>query len=85
MCATVALSRNLEPRNVSKIPYRWDSIQAFLVGSMWKMIEHEYQVDIGRDGKYYCRIYQHGILDATASTEDYETEEEALEVAEGII
>ena len=49
------------------------------------MIEHEYQVDIGRDGKYYCRIYQHGILDATASTEDYETEEEALEVAEGII
>ncbi len=85
MCATEALSRNLEPRNVSKIPYRWDSIQAFLVGSMWKLIEHEYQVDIGRDGNYYCRIYQYGVPGAIASTDDYDTEEEAIEAAEEII
>jgi hypothetical protein len=49
------------------------------------MIEHEYQVDIGRDGKYYCRIYQHGILGGIASTDDFDSEEEALEAAEEII
>jgi acyl-CoA reductase-like NAD-dependent aldehyde dehydrogenase len=36
------------------------------------------------DGKYYCRIYQHGILGAIASTEDFDSEEEALEAAEEI-
>ncbi len=37
------------------------------------------------DGKYYCRIYQHGIPGAIASTDDYDTEEEATEAAKGII
>ena len=49
------------------------------------MNEYEYQLDIRLDGKYYCRIYQHGIPGAVASTDDYDTEEEALEAAEEII
>jgi hypothetical protein len=49
------------------------------------MSEFEYQLDIRLDGKYYCRIYQHGIPGAIASTDDYDTEEEAVEAAEAII
>ena len=37
------------------------------------------------DGKYYCRDYKHGIPGAIASTDDYETEEEAIEVVKAII
>jgi hypothetical protein len=40
---------------------------------------------LGLDGKYYCRIYQHGIPGAITSTDDYDSEEEALEAAEEII
>jgi hypothetical protein len=46
---------------------------------------YEYQLNIRLDGKYYCRIYQHGIQGAIASTDDYGTEEEAIEAAEEII
>jgi hypothetical protein len=49
------------------------------------MNEYEYHLDIRLDGKYYCRIYLHGIPGAIASTDDYDTKEEAIEVAEGII
>jgi hypothetical protein len=49
------------------------------------MNEYEYQLDMRLDGKYYCRIYQHGIPGAIASTDDYDTEEEAVEAANGII
>jgi hypothetical protein len=37
------------------------------------------------DGKYYCRIYQHSIPGAIASTGDYDTEDEAIEAAKEII
>jgi hypothetical protein len=53
--------------------------------SMRLMDKNEYQLDIRLDGKFYCRIYQHGIPGAIASTEDYDTEEEAIEAAEEII
>ena len=49
------------------------------------MNEYEYQLDIRLDGKYYCRIYQRGIPGTIASTEDFDSEEEALEAAEEII
>jgi hypothetical protein len=34
----------------------------------------QFQVDIRIDGKYYCRIYQFGIPDAFATTDDYAEE-----------
>ena len=37
------------------------------------------------DGKYYCRIYQHGIPGAIASTDDYEKQEDEIEAAEALI
>ncbi len=46
---------------------------------------YEYQVDNRLDGKYYYRIYQHGIPGAITTTDDYDTEEEAIEAAEAII
>ena len=49
------------------------------------MNEYEFHLDTRLDGKYYCRIYQHGIPGAIASTDDYDTGQEAIEVAEGII
>ena len=49
------------------------------------MSEYEFQVDIRLDGKYYCRIYQHGIPGAITSTDDYDSEEEATETAKEII
>jgi hypothetical protein len=36
---------------------------------------YEYQLDIRLDGKYYYRIYKHGIPGAIASTDDYDTEQ----------
>lgn len=45
------------------------------------MNEYEYHSDMRLDGKYYCRIYQHGIPGAIASSDDYDTEEEAVEAA----
>jgi hypothetical protein len=52
---------------------------------MRKMNGYEYQIDIRLDGKYYCRIYQHGNPGAIASANDYETEEEAIEAAKVLI
>jgi hypothetical protein len=49
------------------------------------MNDYEYQLDIRLDGKYYCRIYQHGIPGAIASTGNYDTEEEAIEAAKSLI
>lgn len=49
------------------------------------MNEYEYQLYIRLDGKYYCRIYLRGIPGAVASTDDYDTEVEAIEATEEII
>ena len=49
------------------------------------MSKCEYQVDIGLDGKYYCRICQHGIPGKSATTYDYDTDEEAIEAAKVLI
>ena len=43
------------------------------------MNEYEYHLNIRLNGKYYCRIYQHGIPGAIASTDEYDMEEEAIE------
>jgi hypothetical protein len=51
------------------------------------MIKYEgmqYQIVLRLDGKFYCRIYQHSIL-CGISTDDYDTEDEAIERAEEII
>lgn len=45
------------------------------------MNEYEYQLVMRIDGKCYCRIYIHWIPGAVASTDDYDTEEEAIEEA----
>jgi hypothetical protein len=37
------------------------------------------------DGKYYCVIFQHGVPLAIAFTDDYDTEEEAIEAAKEVI
>jgi hypothetical protein len=49
------------------------------------MDKYVYQVDTRLDGKFYCIIYQFGVPQPLASTDDYHTEEEALEGAEEII
>jgi hypothetical protein len=49
------------------------------------MDKYVYQVDTSLDGKFYCRIYQFGIPQPLASTDDYDTEEEASEAAEVLI
>ena len=46
---------------------------------------YEYQLDIRLDGKYYCRIYHHGIPGTIATTDDYDTEEEEIEAAKNQI
>ncbi len=46
---------------------------------------YEFQVDIRLDGKYYCRIYQHGIPGTIANIDDYVAEQDAIEAAEEII
>jgi hypothetical protein len=45
------------------------------------MNEYEFHLDMRLDGKYYCSIYQHGIPGPIAFTDDYDTEEEAIEAA----
>lgn len=52
---------------------------------MERMNDYEYHLDMRFDGKYYCRIYKHGIPGAIASTDDYDTEDEALEAAKRLI
>jgi hypothetical protein len=49
------------------------------------MKAYEFQVDMRLDGKYYCRIYQFGIPDALASTDDYDEQDDAIEAAEELI
>jgi hypothetical protein len=49
------------------------------------MNKYEYHLDMRLDGKYYCRIYKHGIPGAIATTDDYDTEEEAIEAAKALI
>ncbi len=49
------------------------------------MDKYLYQVDTRLNGKYYCRIYQFGIPDALASTDDYDEQDDAIEAAEALI
>jgi hypothetical protein len=49
------------------------------------MNEYEYQLDMRLDGKYYCRIYQHGVPGAIATTDDHDTEQGAIEAAKSLI
>jgi hypothetical protein len=46
---------------------------------------YEYHLGIRLDGKYYCRIYQHEIPGTIATTEDFDTEDDAVEASKGII
>jgi hypothetical protein len=49
------------------------------------MSEYEYHLGMRLDGKYYCVIFQHGVPLAIAFTDDYDTEEEAIEAAKEVI
>ena len=49
------------------------------------MDKYVYQVDTRLDGKYCCRIYQFGIPDAIATTDDYDEQKDAIEAAEATI
>ena len=54
------------------------------------MIEYqgmEYQIDVRNDRQYFCRIYNQGLplLGSTFNTDNYPTEEEAIEAAKAII
>ena len=46
---------------------------------------YEYHLVIRLDGKYYCKIYQHGIPGPIAFTDDCDMEEEARKAAKEII
>ncbi len=53
-----------------------------------RMFEFEgllFQVDTRSDDKFYCRIYQHDIPKALDKTDDFDTEEEAIEGAKTLI
>ena len=50
-----------------------------------KMDRYVYQLSTRLDGKYYCRIYQFGIPDAIATTDDYDEQKDAIEAAEALI
>ncbi|MHA2403428.1 MAG: hypothetical protein ACXADH_10595 [Candidatus Kariarchaeaceae archaeon] len=53
-----------------------------------RMFEYEgllFQVDARPNDKFYCRIYQHDIPKALNKTDDYDTEEEAMEAAKEVI
>jgi hypothetical protein len=52
---------------------------------MYEYEEMQYQEDIRIDGKYYCRIYKQGIPGSIDSTDDYDTEQEAIGAAKAII
>jgi hypothetical protein len=49
------------------------------------MDKYIYQVDTRLDGRFYCRIYQFGIPDALASTDDYDDQDDAIQAAETLI
>ncbi len=49
-----------------------------------KMDKYVYQLVTTLDGKYYCRIYQFGIHDALATTDDYDGQEDAILAAEAL-
>jgi hypothetical protein len=50
-----------------------------------KMDKYVFQLSTRLDGKYYCRIYQFGIPDAIATTDDYDEQKDAIEAAEATI
>ncbi len=50
-----------------------------------KMDKYVFQLSTRIDGKYYCRIYQFGIPDAIATTDDYDEQKDAIEAAEATI
>ncbi len=50
-----------------------------------KMDKYVYQLATRLDGKYYCRIYQFGIADTLATTDDYDEQVDTLEAAEALI
>jgi hypothetical protein len=50
-----------------------------------KMDRYVYQLATRFNGKHYCRIFQFGVPQQLASTDDYDTEEEAIEAAELLI
>ena len=49
------------------------------------MDKYLYQIATRLDGKYYYRIYQLGIRQQFATTDDYDEQEDALEAAEATI
>lgn len=53
--------------------------------SMKRMNKYEYQMDMRLDEKAYYRTYQHGIPSPIGSTDDYDSEEEAIEAAKETI
>jgi hypothetical protein len=50
-----------------------------------KMDKYVFQLSTRLDGKYYCRIYQFGIPDAIATTDDYDEQKDTIEAAEATI
>ncbi len=49
------------------------------------MEKYVYQLASRLDRKYYCCIYQFGIADALATTDDFDEQEDAIEAAETLI
>jgi hypothetical protein len=52
------------------------------------MYEYEgmqFQLDAQLNGKFYCRIYKSGISGPIFFTDDYDSEEQAVEAAKAII
>ncbi len=45
----------------------------------------QFQVALRIDRQYYARIYKHGIPDPLFFTDEFDTEEEAVEAAKAII
>jgi hypothetical protein len=45
------------------------------------MNNYEFHLDMRFDGKYNCRIYQHGVPGAIVTTDVFDTDEEAIEAA----
>jgi hypothetical protein len=52
---------------------------------MYEYEEMQYQENIRIDGQYYCRIYKQGLPGPIFFTDDYDSEEEAIEAAKAII
>jgi hypothetical protein len=59
--------------------------QSEMLAIMEAMDQYEYHLGIRLDGKYYFSIYLYGIPGPIAFTDDFETEEEAIEAAKEIV